>query len=89
MIHAKSILALTPEGCTIVDRAFLAASDAQLPGSTTVPLPRSGETEWEPNPNERLIGWTYLGSSNFTRAAHGNIGGTTAKPTQSGSNWEL
>ncbi|SOV06189.1 uncharacterized protein UDID_01505 [Ustilago sp. UG-2017a] len=89
MIHAKSLLALTPKGATIVDQAFWTAADAQLSGSSRQPLPRQGESEWQPNLGETPIGWSYLGSSNFTRAAHGNISGTVQKPTQNGSNWEL
>ncbi|PWZ01042.1 phospholipase D/nuclease [Testicularia cyperi] len=82
MIHAKSILALTAEGRAVVDNAFRAARDGSLP-------PLKDSTPWSPNVGERPIGWSYLGSSNFTRAAHGNIGGTTAKPTMSSLNWEL
>lgn len=88
MIHAKSILALTPHGANLVDRAFVEASDSYISGRTSnFAPPQRGE--WQPREGEQPIGWTYLGSANFTRAAHGNIGGTAAKPTLSSSNWEL
>lgn len=35
------------------------------------------------------MGWVYLGSANFTRAAWGTIAGTTSAPTLSLNNWEL
>ncbi|KAJ9477731.1 Tyrosyl-DNA phosphodiesterase [Pseudozyma hubeiensis] len=87
MIHAKSILALTAAGKAVVDKAFLDASDAYISGNKAEPPPKG---TWSgPKDTEQPVGWTYLGSSNFTRAAHGNISGTTAKPTMSSMNWEL
>lgn len=35
------------------------------------------------------VGWVYVGSHNFTRAAWGTISGSRDQPTQSISNWEL
>lgn len=35
------------------------------------------------------VGWVYMGSANFTRAAWGTVAGTQAKPTLSLNNWEL
>lgn len=81
MIHAKSILALTPEGKAIVDRAF----DRDPFSSTAL----AAKPVWKPTADEKPVGWAYLGSSNFTRAAHGNIAGTPAAPTMSSRNWEL
>ncbi|GAC97295.1 tyrosyl-DNA phosphodiesterase [Pseudozyma hubeiensis SY62] len=87
MIHAKSILALTAAGKCVVDKAFLDASDEYISGNKGAPPPKG---TWSgPKDAEEPVGWTYLGSSNFTRAAHGNITGTTAKPTMSSMNWEL
>ena len=88
MIHAKSILALSAAGTAIVDKAFREASDPYITGTSTKPMPPR-DVEWKPNPTEEPVGWTYLGSSNFTRAAHGNISGTVNRPTMSCSNWEL
>lgn len=85
MIHAKSILALTAEGKDLVDKAFREATQAQESGRP--PAVKSGE--WTRREGEKPVGWTYLGSSNFTRAAHGNVSGTTGKPTMSSLNWEL
>lgn len=88
MIHAKSILALTAEGKIVVDKAFVDASDEYISGRAT--QPSLTNEKWSgPKEGEKPIGWTYLGSSNFTRAAHGNISGTAAKPTMSSLNWEL
>lgn len=89
MIHAKSILALTPEGADLVNKAFNDASEAQLTRGTHALVDIPENTSWSPTDDERPIGWTYMGSSNFTRAAHGNISGTAAKPTMSTLNWEL
>uniref|UniRef100_V5ETK5 Uncharacterized protein n=1 Tax=Kalmanozyma brasiliensis (strain GHG001) TaxID=1365824 RepID=V5ETK5_KALBG len=87
MIHAKSILALTADGIAVVNKAFVDASDPYISGKTSGPT--LNPQEWSPKQDEQPIGWTYLGSSNFTRAAHGNISGTAAKPTMSSLNWEL
>lgn len=87
MIHAKSILAVSAEGAAIVDKAFRDASDEYMGGSKASVMPK--ESSWAPKEGEKPIGWTYLGSSNFTRAAHGNISGSAAKPTMSSLNWEL
>lgn len=90
MIHAKSILALTAKGSAVVDKAFRDASDTYISGKSSkdlAPLPETGE--WSPRETEQPVGWTYLGSSNFTRAAYGNISGSAAKPTMSTLNWEL
>ena len=85
MIHAKSLLALTSAGKAIVDKAF---RDAQESGSTTVDLSAQAHS-WTAGDDEKPIGWTYLGSANLTRAAHGNIGGSASNPSMSSSNWEL
>lgn len=87
MIHAKSILALSADAAALVDKAFQDASDEYMGGSKQ--RPSSSGSVWTPKEGEQPIGWTYLGSSNFTRAAHGNISGSTAKPTMSSLNWEL
>ncbi|CDR99348.1 hypothetical protein [Sporisorium scitamineum] len=86
MIHAKSILALTADGKPLVDQAFIDASDAYISGKATA----RKEGKWTgPAEKEQPVGWTYLGSSNFTRAAHGTISGSANKPTTSCMNWEL
>ena len=87
MIHAKSILALSAAGAALVDKAFRDASDTYMGGSRGAPAPK--HASWSPKEGEEPIGWSYLGSSNFTRAAHGNISGSAAKPTMSSLNWEL
>ncbi|SJX61067.1 uncharacterized protein SRS1_12290 [Sporisorium reilianum f. sp. reilianum] len=87
MIHAKSILALTAAGTALVNQAFTAASDAYISNTSARPVPSHA---WSgARPAEQPIGWTYLGSSNFTRAAHGTISGSASKPTMSCMNWEL
>lgn len=88
MIHAKSILALTTEGAAVVDAAFRNAASSE--GHLQISEDSAAYADdWAPNKGEDPIGWTYLGSSNFTRAAHGNIGGSLANPTMSTLNWEL
>ncbi len=88
MIHAKSILALTTKGQSWSTKPFTTLQRHSSPGyHALVELPEN--TSWSPNEEERPIGWTYMGSSNFTRAANGNISGTAAKPTMSTLNWEL
>nr|CDI51928.1 phospholipase d nuclease [Melanopsichium pennsylvanicum 4] len=89
MIHAKSILAVSAEGAKVVHNAFQDASDSYMGGLSRGRSVHHSEEDWKPKEGEQPIGWTYLGSSNFTRAAHGNISGTAAKPTMSSLNWEL
>lgn len=88
MIHAKSILALTPEGASLVNKVFTDASNAQYssPSSFTSSVPTG---EWKAKEGEKPIGWTYMGSANFTRAAWGNLAGSAARASMSTSNWEL
>ncbi len=66
MIHAKSILALTPHGASLVDRAFVDASDAYISGRSFASPTQ--DRQLKPKPDEQPIGWTYLGSANFTPA---------------------
>ena len=91
MIHAKSILAIRPDakGREVVDKAFRNAAPSSSSSSGASPPKPRIRASWKPQPGEAPIGWTYLGSSNFTRAAHGNISGTLAIPTMSSTNWEL
>ncbi|PWN51434.1 phospholipase D/nuclease [Violaceomyces palustris] len=74
MIHAKSLLAFQP----CASNRILNGGGARVGSHLSGPI--------RANPP---IGWTYLGSANFTRAAHGNITGTLTHPTMSTMNWEL
>ncbi|KAN0061581.1 hypothetical protein ACQY0O_006428 [Thecaphora frezii] len=86
MIHAKSLLAYLPSERATIDEAFKNSSRSDIGGfdSGGRTLAETGKTE-----AERPIGWTYMGSANFTRAAHGNVGGKAGAATLSTSNWEL
>ena len=77
-MHAKSLLAYMPSKKEFLARAFNSTGRG---GRTLSSASEKGK--------DKPIGWTYLGSSNFTRAAHGVISGKVNAPTMSTRNWEL
>ncbi|EPQ31725.1 uncharacterized protein PFL1_01058 [Pseudozyma flocculosa PF-1] len=94
LMHAKSLLAFLPSAQDVIDQAFrdgqtLKEGGSSAGSSTARSSGSAGGGSGGSSTAERPIGWTYLGSSNFTKAAHGTISGRQTAPTMSTSNWEL
>lgn len=53
------------------------------------PKPKPKDQPKSSNSMDEVVGFTYMGSHNFTQAAWGNLSGTVARPKLTQSNWEL